>query len=890
MLRLHASYTVDVTLQGIHCSEQFMLHDIVCMDKVATHKNPTKADMIRITELARMCDVNLPVIENDEIDILIGVDYDELLDVFEIRRSNEYKIAAKLTRLGWVLMGHLEACSEPVTGLKPASCTTIHANFCNLRPRIDNYALRLPSAVCNGDANTCELLHAEVKGYFYDEFELNVDDEDDAPSVDDMNCSNIYESSVTKLDNRYFVKLPLKDENCVVPNNRVQAKSRLLQQKKMMENNAELLEFYADAVQKLIDTDKLELVTTDSDDCPERAFYIPHFVTRQAKKRLVYDGSARFNNVSLNSMLYKGSDNLQRLCDVLIRFRRFPIAVSCDIKEMFLQCGIHECDRDLLRILWFKDNNIDNEIVEYRFKRLPFGLNCSMSMAEYCLKKTAVDNQTGASEKTVEAVNSSFYVDDGLISCCDLEEGKQIISEMIELLQSGGFELKKFVAENAELLKDIESDRILHRGESKNLCDEHITSCKVLGIKWNPDNRTIAPKVDIKQRPETKRGLWATVAQIFDPLGICAPYLLPGRQILQQVCEEVKGWDDAIPPDLLKRWYKWLRGLPCLELLEIPRCYWDANVDVYELHTFCDSSEKGLGCVAYLRMISNGDINVAFVMGKAKVVPIGVTLSIPRLELMAALLGSKMQWQIKRSINLPLANCCLYTDSSVVMDWLNNTQKRLKKWVARKITEIHRLCDNDTWHKVPTAQNVADLCSRGIDPRKASPKCAYLTGPSFLYEANLRLAIDKHNATEQRSGKTASHNFSKADCVNDVDLNACDYLQSFNIESDRNLSHVGHVDCGVSCDMSNDSLCCEEACIANNNNVEVINNADATEPRGSCAINEICDVGVPEYIALIAENNSNYWACVKMIAYRYRYVVHKLHQKGLKTNVVLETA
>ena len=131
-------------------------------------------------------------------------------------------------------MGHLEACSEPVTGLKPASCTTIHANFCNLRPPIDNYALRLPSAVCNGDANTCELLHAEVKGYFYDEFELNVDDEDDAPSVDDMNCSNIYESSVTKLDNRYFVRLPLKDENCVVPNNRVQAKSRLLQQKKMM--------------------------------------------------------------------------------------------------------------------------------------------------------------------------------------------------------------------------------------------------------------------------------------------------------------------------------------------------------------------------------------------------------------------------------------------------------------------------------------------------------------------------------------------------------------------------------------------------------------------------------------------------------------------------------
>ena len=132
-----------------------------------------------------------------------------------------------------------------------------------------------------------------------------------------------------------------------------------------MKNNAELLDFYTNAVQKLIDTDKLELVDADCDSTPDRTFYIPHFVPKQARKRLVYDGSARFSDVSLNSVLHKGSDNLQRLYDVLIRFRRFPIAFSCDIQEMFLQCGIQECDRDLLRILWFKDSDIDKEIVHY---------------------------------------------------------------------------------------------------------------------------------------------------------------------------------------------------------------------------------------------------------------------------------------------------------------------------------------------------------------------------------------------------------------------------------------------------------------------------------------------------------------------------------------------
>ena len=184
-------------------------------------------------------------------------------------------------------------------------------------------------------------------------------------------------------------------------------------------------------MQKLIDTDKLELVDADCDSTPDRTFYIPYFVTKQAKKRLVYDGSARFNNVLLNSVLDKESDYLQRLYHVLIRFRRFPIAFSCDIQEMFLQCGIQECDRDLLRILWFKDNDIDKEIVDYRFKRLPFGLNCSMSIVEYCLKRTASDNETHASAETV---NSSFYVDEGLISCKSLEDGKPIVAELIKLL------------------------------------------------------------------------------------------------------------------------------------------------------------------------------------------------------------------------------------------------------------------------------------------------------------------------------------------------------------------------------------------------------------------------------------------------------------------------
>ena len=162
-----------------------------------------------------------------------------------------------------------------------------------------------------------------------------------------------------------------------------------------------------------------------------------------------------------------------------------------------------------------------------------------MYLAEYCLKRTASDNETHASAETV---NSSFYVNDGLISCKSLEDGKQIVAELIKLLQSGDFELKKFVSENPELLSDIDSSRLLPNRQARNLSDKQSFECKVLGLHWDPENRTVSPKVDLKYRPETKRGLWATIALIFDPLGMCASYLLSGRQMLQQICEKVKGW------------------------------------------------------------------------------------------------------------------------------------------------------------------------------------------------------------------------------------------------------------------------------------------------------------------------------------------------------------
>ena len=108
----HIAAKIDIYVNRVSNVKRYLLEDVICVDNVATHKNPVKCDMIKLINIAQLDDLNLSVVENKNIDVLIGIDHDELLDVTEIRRSSYYKIAAKLTKLGWVLVDHMQPCVE----------------------------------------------------------------------------------------------------------------------------------------------------------------------------------------------------------------------------------------------------------------------------------------------------------------------------------------------------------------------------------------------------------------------------------------------------------------------------------------------------------------------------------------------------------------------------------------------------------------------------------------------------------------------------------------------------------------------------------------------------------------------------------------------------------
>ena len=146
----------------------------------------------------------------------------------------------------------------------------------------------------------------------------------------------------------------------------------------------ELLTEYNNIFREQLQKGIIERVETDS-IAVNVTHYMPHHaVIREDKKttklRIIYDGSARGDGdeLSLNDCLQTGPNMIPKLFDILVKFRLHPIALVADIEKAFLMIGIAEEDRDKLRVLWFENSNdIHSPIIQFRFKKIVFGLRPS---------------------------------------------------------------------------------------------------------------------------------------------------------------------------------------------------------------------------------------------------------------------------------------------------------------------------------------------------------------------------------------------------------------------------------------------------------------------------------------------------------------------------------
>ncbi|XP_078355717.1 uncharacterized protein LOC144640475 [Oculina patagonica] len=165
----------------------------------------------------------------------------------------------------------------------------------------------------------------------------------------------------------------------------------------------------------------------------------------------------------------------------------------------------------------------------------------------------------------------------------------------------------------------------------------------ILGVSWFVESEKFGFKVNIKEKPCTRRGILSVVSSLYDPLGMAAPFVLPAKLLLQDLCRKDVGWDDEIPSNYLSRWQVWLNGLPKLFEVSVDRCVKcgvAGRIVSSEIHHFCNASQSAYGTVSYLCMVdSKGQIHCSFPLGKSRLAPLK-QVTIPRVELAAATVSS----------------------------------------------------------------------------------------------------------------------------------------------------------------------------------------------------------------------------------------------------------
>ena len=255
-------------------------------------------------------------------------------------------------------------------------------------------------------------------------------------------------------------------------------------------------------------------------------------------------------------------------------------------------------------------------------------------------------------------------------------------------------------------------------------------------MRWCPESDTFGYKINLKEKPLTRRGILSTISSIYDPLDIASPYLLEGKHILQQICIE-KGWDDPLSEEQMQLWNKWKENIVKLEAIKVNRCIQPmgfGEISHASLHHFSDASADSYGQVTYLRIVNiEGRISCCLMMAKSRVAPANRP-TIPRLELTAAVVSTKVARSMKEELDIPIASELFWTDSQVVLAYISNEVKRFHLFVANRVKKIREYSDVKQWNYVPTKENPADDTTRGLKLSNSLKDERWINGPEFLYK------------------------------------------------------------------------------------------------------------------------------------------------------------
>ena len=230
----------------------------------------------------------------------------------------------------------------------------------------------------------------------------------------------------------------------------------------------------------------------------------------------------------MNDVIHQGPKLQRDLFDVLLRFRWFPVALVCDIAEMYLRIGIAAEDKPYHRFLW-KGIDQSRQPDVYEFDCVVFGVNSSPFQAQYVLQQHAKKFQSEFS-LGAETVQKSTYTDDSMDSVLSEDQGIELYKQLSFLLSKAGMHARKWLSNSSKVVAQIP---VHDRKSEVDLDHSELPCAKTLGVWWlaQEDVFTFKENVPDGNTVFTKRNFLKKIATLFDPL-----WLLTLIQSEQKCC------------------------------------------------------------------------------------------------------------------------------------------------------------------------------------------------------------------------------------------------------------------------------------------------------------------------------------------------------------------
>lgn len=580
-----------------------------------------------------------------------------------------------------------------------------------------------------GESSFSAFTNSDIESNLQKFFELEEVPSQRFISPDELECENIFDTSVLFKENRYFVDLPFSRNPSELGNSRAVALRRFLALERKFNQVPNLRERYNDTIAEYLREGYLSEVP-DS-ELTDPGYYIPHHAVVRPDKdsiRIVLDASSKTHSgLSLNDILHVGPNLQADLFLLLLDFRTFPVAMTADIKQMFLRIGVNEHHRKYLRILFRFDKN--ESVRTFNFNRVPFGLKPSPYLAMRTLRCLS-DAQSDRFPEASKMIETQFYMDDFVHSVPDEQTAIVLSQELINLFKIASFDLVKWASNSPALLEVLpESHRL-----PVSFSGMHDINFKILGLSWEPaDDAFSLTTVAIDERC-TKRTILSLVARLFDVLGLVAPVLLYAKILIKELWLAKIDWDEVPPESILSRFSAFTHDFPALSSLRIPRhigVFKECEVNIV---AFCDASFSGYGCCIYLHITdAEHNITARLLCAKSKVSPAKIT-TLARLELVAAVLLSKLvrSVQDKLAARVPIAGIYAFSDSTIALSWIHSSPHRWSVFVSNRIARIHENLASSCFHHIAGKENPSDCLSRGMLPSQLITHSLWWDGPRWL--------------------------------------------------------------------------------------------------------------------------------------------------------------